>query len=288
MTTDYSRLAAAIANRASYADALLVDAIWAETALAEGQIQRLEPSTVDDQVISAFGGGEAAVPAFAYALVSAFRREGVGADGPPATWAEWWDATTYAGRRALARDPFGTFEFALMSDGVAPDQLYPLDGPRAIERLKAISGKIVDLWWDSGAQPVSWLGTERADLASAWHYRVFAGQQDGLAVDLVWNQGLLVADRWVVPVDAAEPAVANDLIRYAGTAEAQAALARRVPLGPVNAGAFDLLEPVVAATLPTAPANLPQLVRADAGWWSANRGEAVQQFNGWLLGKPGG
>ena len=288
VTTDYGRLNAAIAAGRPFADVLLVDALWAETAPALGYVQPLGLGALAPSAVEAFGGGEAAAPAFAYALVSAYRRDAVAGDAPPQTWAEWWDAQRYPGRRALARDPFGTFEFALLADGVPPDELYPLDGRRAIEALKEISGKIVERWWDSGAEPVHWLGSERADLASSWHYRVTAGQRDGLAVDLVWNQGLVITDHWVVPVGAREPEMALDFVRYALTPQAQARLARQVPLGPINPAAFELLDPAVGATLPTTPTNLPQLLRPDFAWWAANRGEAVQRFNAWLLGTPGG
>ena len=289
VTTDYAQLVAAIGARRPYADVLLVDPFWAESAPRQGYVQPLADDAVDRAAVAAFGGGPAAVPAFAYALVNAYRRDAIAAEeAPPRTWAEWWDAERYPGPRALARDAFGNFEFALLADGVPPEDLYPLDGERAIELLRRISGRIVDRWWDSGAEPVHWLGTERADLATSWHYRVIAGQRDGLAVDLVWNQGLLVADRWVVPTGATATEVAMDFIRYALTREAQAALARQVPLGPVNPAAFELLNPALAATLPTAPANLPQLLRPDVAWWAANKGDAVRRFNAWLLGTPGG
>lgn len=287
-TTDYARLAEAVATGRPFADALLVDPFWAETAPGRGFVQSLGLGVLAPAAVAAFGGGEASVPAFAYALVGAYRREAVGNSAPPGGWAEWWNVDLYPGPRSLARDPFGTFEFALLADGVPPERLYPLDDERAIAHLKRISGRIVERWWDSGAEPVAWLGSGRADLASSWHYRVVAGRRDGLAVDLVWDQGLVVADRWVVPVGAREPEIALDLVRYAATPVVQAALARAVPLGPVEPAALPLLDPAVAALLPTAPANLPRLLRPDIGWWAANRGEAVQRFNTWLLGTPGG
>ena len=269
------------------ADALVVDAFWAASALDRGYVQPLAPALVDRyrSAVDAFGGGPGSVPAFAYALVSAYRRDAV-ADRPPADWTEWWDTERYPGPRALARGAFGTFEFALLADGVEPAALYPLDGPRAIESLRRISGKIVERWWDSGAQPVTWLRTERVDLTSSWHHRVIAGQWDGVAVDLVWNQGLVVADHWVVPTGAQAADVAADFLRYALTPEAQAALARRVPLGPVNLAAFDQIEPRIAATLPTAPANVDRLLPVDVAWWAANEGEANARFNAWLRGVP--
>lgn len=288
LATDYARLSDAVAAGRSFADLLLVDPFWAESAAAREIAQPLGMADLSPDAVQAFGGGGASVPAFAYALVGAYRRDGLAAEEPPRSWEEWWDVDRFPGARALARDAFGTFEFSLLADGVSPENLYPLDGERAIDGLRRISGRIVERWWDSGREPVAWLGSARADLASSWHHRVVAGQRDGLGVALEWSQGLVVADRWLVPVGAAAPDVALDFVRYASTAEAQAALARRVPLGPVVPGAFALLDGVVVATLPTAPANLARLLRPDVAWWAAHRGEAMQLFNNWLLGVPDG
>ncbi len=285
--TDYARLDESIRAAQTLADLVLVDPFWAESAAGQAATQPLGLAGLAPEAAATFGGNEAGVPAFAYALVGAYRRDGVPDVGPPASWQEWWDVERYPGPRALARDAFGTFEFALLADGVEPDALYPLDGARAIEALKEISGRIVERWWDSGSEPVHWLGSARADLASSWHYRVIAGQRDGLGVDFDWSQGLIVADRWVVPVGAREPDVAVDLVRYAMAAETQAALARAVPLGPVNPSAFRFLDGATAARAPTAPSNLERLLRPDVAWWVANRGDAMQRFNGWLLGTPG-
>ena len=287
LTTDYGQLDDAIRGGQTYADVLLVDAIWAQTAFDQGYAQSLGLSAINPDASVTFGGSHWAIPAYAYALIGAYRRDAMTTVMPPMGWEEWWNTSRYPGPRALARDPFGSFEFALLAEGVEPADLYPLDAARAIDGLKAISGRIVDRWWDSGAEPIHWLGTQRVDLASAWHYRVFAGQHDGLAVDLVWDEGLVIADQWIVPVGAREPEIAVDYIRYALSAQAQAELARQVPLGPVNTEAFALLDPVITTKLPTAPANLSRLIPVDAGWWAGNRGEAVQMFNSWLLARPG-
>ena len=42
------------------------------------------------------------------------------------------------------------FEFALMADGVKPDELYPLDLARATKKLETIKDDIV--FWTSGAE----------------------------------------------------------------------------------------------------------------------------------------
>jgi putative spermidine/putrescine transport system substrate-binding protein len=135
-------------------------------------------------------------------------------------------------------------------------------------------------------EPVSWLSHARADLVAAWHYRVIAGQQDGRPILLQWNQGLLVADRWVIAKGSPARDVALDLIAYATTPEVQAALARTIPLGPVTPASFALLDAKTAKLLPTAPENLEKMVTVDTAWWAANKVETEELFHCWLLGGP--
>ena len=284
VTTDYAQLTASVEQGRPYADVLLVDETWTETAATTGVVESIGTNEIDRERFGPVAATETAIPAYAYALVNAFRREAVEQAGAPDDWADWWDRDRYAGRRTLPRQAFGNFEFALLADGVKPENLYPLDGARAVESLKRISGKIVDLWWDSGLEPVAWLSQERADFAAAWHYRVIAGQMDGRAIDLQWNQGLLVADAWVIAKGSPTRDVAVDFLAYATAPEVQAALARTVPLGPIAPRAFDLLDPRVTKNLPTAPEIVHRLVRQDRVWWAANKVEANEQFNCWLLG----
>jgi putative spermidine/putrescine transport system substrate-binding protein len=286
LATDTAQLASSVANGAPYADVLLVDGVWAERALAGGQVEALAPNELDRERFGPVPAFDAAVPAYAYGMVNAYRRDIALRIGDPQNWTDWWNRDKYSGRRALPRSAFGTFEFALMADGVDPGQLYPLDGPRAIENLKRISGKIVDLWWDSGLEPVAWLSSGRADLAAAWHYRVIAGQQDGRPILLQWNQGLLVVDRWVIAKGSPNRDVALDLIAYSTTPEVQASLARAIPLGPVTPSSFDLLDAKTARLLPTAPENLAQMVTLDTAWWAEHKVETEEQFHCWLLGGP--
>ncbi|MDP9367743.1 MAG: extracellular solute-binding protein [Chloroflexota bacterium] len=281
--TDYGALDRTVQRGDPYADALVVDAMRVAPLAAQGAIQAIGADV--GAGVDLITPLDRSVPAYAYGMVSAYRRETGDPDEAPQSWEAWWDRERFPGNRTLYKGAFGTFEFALMADGVAPDQLYPLDSERAIESLKRISGKIVNRWWESGVQPVTWLSRGQADFGSAWHYRVLAGLADGEPVGLVWDQGLLVADHWVVPTGVATD-LTMDFLRFATAPEVQAALAQQVGLGPVTSSAFEHLDPLFTPTLPTAPENLPKLVRQDVAWWTANNVEANQRFNAWLLGNP--
>ena len=45
-------------------------------------------------------------------------------DGPPQSWADFWDTEKFPGKRGLRRGPKYTLEFALMADGVPPAEVY--------------------------------------------------------------------------------------------------------------------------------------------------------------------
>ncbi|MGH2533060.1 MAG: extracellular solute-binding protein [Thermomicrobiales bacterium] len=278
--TDYDRLE----SDPAYADALVVDPTWAAAALAEGLVEPIPDDAVNRSLLGPVAATDGSIPAYAYAMVSAFRRDAVMRVEAPVDWTAWWNTDRYAARRSLPRQALGTFEFALLADGVPPAELYPLDAERAISSLERIKDQVEDRWWDDGLQPIAWLSRNRADFAAAWHYRVIAGQQDGRDVDFVWNQGLLIADHWVVPRGARNQDVALDLIRFATSPPSQSALARAIPLGPITPDAFDLLGPAESRLLPTAPEHIDQLVALDPAWWAANGTAVGERFDEWRTG----
>lgn len=284
--TDFTRLEETLARNDPYADVLLVDSTWAVSASRRNNVLApIDDTLAETAQCDIFPVSRSAVPAYSYGMVSAYRRSAIPVElGPPADWAAWWDTTRYPGSRTLFKGALGTFEFALLASGVPPEDLYPLDGQAAIESLKEISGRIVDRWWETGPQPVGWLGRGRADLGSAWSYRVRAAQIDGWPVEIVWNQGLLITDLWVVPNGTLSYDVAMDYIRFALSPEVQRSLAERLGFGPVNSEAFALMDPLAAAQLPSSPTIRSRMIMLDSEWWADNEVLANEQFNQWLLG----
>lgn len=285
LVTDYHQIATSVAEGEPYADVAVVDPLWAIAAGAEGLLLRIDRLSFRNPDIDLFDTDRWSVPAYAYAMVNAYRQGVISPFSvPPEDWTAWWNAEEFPGPRTLMKGAVGTFEFALMADGVAPDDLYPLDYPRAIESLKRISGSIVNRWWETTYQPVEWLSSNSAVYASAWSHRLWLASRQDAPIAWNWDQGLLTADRWVVPDGILMPDLAFDFIQYATQPAVQAALARTAGLGPVTSASFAAIGHDLAQTLPTAPENLPLLVRQDLRWWSEHQVEANQWFNDWLLG----
>lgn len=219
-----------------------------------------------------------------YSTVLAYREDAWPDLPMPTGWIDFWDLERYPGTRGLHRQAQTTLEFALLADGVAVADLYPLDVGRALASLERIRDAVT-LWWEQGAQPAQLLNSGDIDMVAAWHSRIERVRQDGVAAGIQWNGGALSGDAWAIPKGSANREVAMDFINFATRPEVCAAFASLVPFGPVNAGAFDLMEPDVARSSPSFPANREQQFIVDFDWWFKHQEETDTQFEDWLAAK---
>jgi putative spermidine/putrescine transport system substrate-binding protein len=220
-----------------------------------------------------------------YSTILAYNTDRWPNELPPSSWADFWDIERYPGTRGLHRSAQTTLEFALLSDGVGVDDLYPLDIDRAFARLQEIQPSIV-LWWEQGAQPTQMMSTGDLDMTGAWHSRIDRIRAEGATVDIQWNGGALSGDAWVIPKAAPNRDVAMDFINFATRPEVTAAFSSIVPFGPVNRNAFDLLPPEVAFRLPSNPEHKERQFTIDFEWWFRHREAIDERFREWFAEHP--
>ena len=204
---------------------------------------------------------------------------------PPTTWADFWDTTKYPGPRTLKKDPRFTLEIALMADGVPLEEVYSesgMDLDRAFASLDRIK-PYVKVWWSTGQQPIQLLANGEVTLGAAFGARMYnARHKDNLPVGMRWDQGILDVEYWAIPKGAPNPDLAHRFINFASAAEPQAAFPRYIPLGPVNLGAFEVMDSEFAEQLNTHPSNLRKQLLLDAEYWADNELEVLERFNQWL------
>jgi putative spermidine/putrescine transport system substrate-binding protein len=216
----------------------------------------------------------------------------IGTSSAPQDWSSFWNVQpapegeepTPENARALHKSPVGTLEFALLADGVPREELYPLDVDRAFASLERIRHNVID-WYEDGKQPVELVATAQAGMASAWNVRA-AQLQLTDAIRILWYDGMLSADSWVVPRGAPNIDVAMDLINYSTRAIPNANFARLVPYGPVNPDSLNLLRPDRQAMLPSSAANRAVQFVENWNWWADNKEALTDRFEDWLLHEP--
>jgi putative spermidine/putrescine transport system substrate-binding protein len=220
-----------------------------------------------------------AVAAYTFGTVMTYNTKAIAK--PPHSWAEWWNTNTYTCRRTMRNVPVDNLEMAVMSSGVAPGKVYPIDTALAYKQLDEIQPHVVS-FWESGAQSIQLVAEGSACLGMAWNNRVVAAMKDGQPIGFVWDEAIIHHDYYTVMKGAPHAAAAMKLIAYAMRADVQAKIANAIALVPVNEQAFSQIDLGNAKNMPTAE-NLAHAVSVDMGWWAPNMKPTYRKFSSWLV-----
>lgn len=249
---------------------------WIGVGRKQGLTEEIDLSGIQDQsmqlpnAINKWG--------YAWGTVSwgvAYSRQSF-ANGGPASWADFWDAGKFKGRRALfgplvARHP----EYALMADGVAPGEVNPLDDAkidRAFKKLEEVKPNI-SIWYQSTAQAETLLESGEVDMAEFVNGRAHGMEDRGVPITFEYNQAVMNLLTWVMAKGAPNRDNALKFLAFCSGAEPQAQFARSLYYGPTNKAALDLIEDdKILKRLPTHPDNLPRQVLLDGVWWGDHLG----------------
>jgi putative spermidine/putrescine transport system substrate-binding protein len=198
------------------------------------------------------------------------------AEAAPSTWADFWDLDRFPGKRALRNNPQWMLEIALLADGVAPDELYPLDLDRAFASLDRIRDSVVV--FDDWARPGEMLTSGEVTMAVGTNGRLLSSREAGEPVQISWDGALVSSDYFVIPAGSQHKEAAQKLIDFAVSRQAQARFPLLIDYGPVNRKALADLPQDVRQRLPLAEG----LLRLDAAWWLDHEEEANRRYAEWL------
>lgn len=199
----------------------------------------------------------------------------------PKNWAEFWDVEKFPGARSLQRYPVRILPIALLADGVAVEDLYPLDVDRAFASLDRIKEHIV-VWWTAGAQSAQILRDGEVDLIGIWHSRFFEAQDTGAPLGMTWNQGEIDRAYWVIAKDTPNEEIARDFIRFATSPEPLAGFVTQASYGPLNPAANDFISAEDAKRMPTSEENYSLCFEQDIANLGADPADISRRFERWL------
>jgi putative spermidine/putrescine transport system substrate-binding protein len=274
--TDYAKIQSMVENDQVIWDVVNVSNDFGLQSTAD-LLEPLDYSIVDKEPILEGYATEYRIACMLYANTLAYNTEQI--DGTPSSWADLFDTQMFPGQRGLRKSPSETLEVALLGDGVPPENLYPLDVDRALNKLNTIRDQIV--WWETGGQLQQQLADGEVALASAWNGRVQKEIDAGVPVKIQWNENLQTADYLVVPKGTANKEKAMELIAYCVSGQNNHRLSEYIPYAPINEKSIPKVDPQVTSQLPTAYREVG--VTFNAEWWDNNREAVEQRFNKWML-----
>lgn len=204
---------------------------------------------------------------------------------PPSTFDDFFNLKKYPGKRGLRRSPKVNLEWALVADGVAPENVYEVLSTEAgLDRAFAMLDKIKPhiQWWQTGEEAIRMLETNRVVMSSVYSGRVDDAVQRGEPLDIIWDHQVWFFDVWAIPKNGRNTKRAKEFLRFASSTESLAAQARYIPYGPVRKSSMAQLAPELRQRLPTAKEHLATAIELNANWWSENLARITPRFEQWL------
>ncbi len=197
----------------------------------------------------------------------------------------FFDLEQFPGRRGLRKTPLGNMEWALIADGVDPDNVYQVLSTeeglnRAFEKLDDIKPHVD--WWETGQEAVHYLESGRVVMSTVYSGRVASAQDRGQPLSILWDHQIWHYDVWGIPKNGRNTELAKDFIRFATSTRSLAAQAEYIPYGPMRRSSMDLLAPEIRQRLPTAEAHMKTALEINARWWSENMDRIAPRFERWL------
>lgn len=247
---------------------------------------------LDYSIIQADGVPEAARETYRvlyvyFTHVLAYRTDAY--DAAPESAAALFDLENFPGPRAANNYPVGTLEFVLLADGVAAEDLYPLDVERALAKLEELNEQEPIVWYDSGAEQVELLTNELATMAIAWNGRILGAAAEDVPVDYIVDGAVNQSTSWVVLKTATNPRAAMEFINFALTPEVNAADSLSF-LGnsPANEESYGFIDDELAGRLPTNPSLADRIGGyVDDAYWAENFDDVYARWQDWYTGLGG-
>ncbi|UOQ57917.1 extracellular solute-binding protein [Leucobacter allii] len=259
----------------------------AQTAADNGYLAEIDTSIVPvDQLVEG-SYSDTGIEVGTFGMVLAWNEDVWPADGEhPETWEDLYDTEAFPGQRCLFNNPqYGwTLESALLADGVAADELYPLDTDRALAKLETIKDDVT--WWSSGAQSIESFENGSCDLGIVWANRAYTAKQDnGFPMGVSWDQAGYANSVWAIPADAPNPEAAQHLLKSViENVDGQVAFGDRVPT-PIPAATAGVEVGDFAETAqPFLPVgeNVANAIALDAAYYEEHNAELTDLFNRWV------
>jgi putative spermidine/putrescine transport system substrate-binding protein len=255
-----------------------------ETLSREGSLEPIDYSIVDTTGIPKDLIHENYIGFINFTKVIAYQKDKFGDNGPK-TWADFFNVEKFPGKRSMHGKVNYNLEVSLIADGVPIREVYKVlateEGrKRAWNKLAEIAPHVT-VWYRGGSQSAQLLRDGEIDMIHMGHNRVESVLGSGKDVAYTFEGGTMDVDCLLVPKGAPNKANAMKLINELVSARAQARLAKTMPLGPVNSGAFDtgILSNAEAVKINTHPQNYSKQLLIDPNFYIGQLGELTEKFD---------
>ena len=256
-----------------------IEPFSAQTLGEQGLMEPIDYSVVDKSKMREGFGDKYWASSYFYSYVIAY--DATRYKTAPTSMADFFDTEKFPGGRTMYKWGSGMWEAALMADGVAPADVYPVDLKRANKKIAEFKDNVT-VFWGGGAESQSALLNGDASMGLLWNTRAMLLERDtGGDIKFTWAQGILLPGAiGVLKGGKGGAENAMKYIRSAQDAARQAELFKLMGNGPSNPEADALIPAEDARFSPSAPENAAQQLVGNMDWYGANYGAALDEYLG--------
>ena len=230
------------------------------------------------------------IPQIVYSTTFGYRTDLV--KEAPTSIADVFDLEKIPGKRSLEKAAINNLEWALIADGVSPDEVYDVleteEGvDRAFAKLDTIKDQVV--WWTKGAVPTQLLADGEVVMASAYNGRLFSAiEEEKQPIAMMWDWQVFDLDGWVIPKNGKNEAEVMKFVKWATDTQRLADQAKFISYGPARKSSAPLvgkhadLGIDMGPHMPTSPENAKNTLLFNFEFWADRRDELDERFNAWL------
>jgi putative spermidine/putrescine transport system substrate-binding protein len=276
----FAKLKAEVQTRSYEWDVSVMNTIEVRQAELEGLLEPIDWSIVNKANLWPTAVVAQSIGTVALSTCLVYRKDKFPGGGPK-SWADFWDVKKFPGQRSLYNRPYTTLAYALLADGVPVDKLYPMDVDRAFKKLDEIKPHI-KVWWTQANQSQQLIRDGEVDMIPMWNARATELSDQGVPVELVWNQGERVDSMWLVAKGTPRAKNAWRFIDFAVQPRPQAEFCKRMAYGPQNPKAFEFIPREQATRMPTYPEHKKLGFAHDPTWLAPKLAAIRERFTQWL------
>ncbi|WP_200330183.1 ABC transporter substrate-binding protein [Leucobacter sp. L43] len=223
---------------------------------------------------------DCSIPIAQYSTMMIVNTDTFSGAAAPSTPADFFDLERFPGTRMVPGwAGAGALEFALLADGVAPEDLYPLDTERAYAKLDTIRDSLT--FWNTSSESQQSMEDGSADLWLAWSGRGYEAENNDAKIAPVWEDNLLAWASLSIVKGSENRENAQSFIEYAAQAEPQARFAELQPYAPADLQAEPELSELQQKWNVAAAEVQEQSVITDVQWWAENSADAEAEWTAW-------
>nr|MDT0660722.1 extracellular solute-binding protein [Micromonospora sp. DSM 115978] len=228
--------------------------------------------------------GDCFVPTYRYANIFSYNADMYPGE-KPTTIEDFFDVEKFPGKRVVYDYPkAGLFEAALVADGVAPEDVYPIDLDRAFAKIDTIKSSLVFAPSYGAIQQM--MVDKQASMVLTVTARSIVSMQSGANLVPVWDFTTTDIGALVIPKGTPNKALAQEMLVFVTEPEQAAAYAKLTGTAParpevdLESIGYTDEQKMFNAFLPDRGTTLEQ----DKQWWIENTDALVERWTSWKVG----